>query len=176
MKTQVAKKISGAGNRKKISDAVMWIVVIAIIAFVIIFFFPEPLSEEVYSFSGYHCFSQTFICSQNISYSSTGQISLNLRQKVTYPAIYNVSFLCTSYNSTITSFTKFGSGFLNTTKATMPYNVTVHASGIRCYNSTGAVYIGPNTTFKGILFANFYTKNGTRNIIDAAAITIIRKG
>ena len=43
MKTQVAKKVTGAGNRKKISDAAIWIVVIAIIAFVIIFFFPGPL-------------------------------------------------------------------------------------------------------------------------------------
>jgi len=117
-----------------------------------------------------------FICSQNVNYSPTGQISLNLRQKVTYPEIYNVSFLCTSYNSTIASFTKFGSSVLNTTNSTMPYNVTVRASDIQCYNSTGPVHLSPNTTFKGALFANFYTKNGTRNVVDAVAITIIRKG
>ena len=131
---------------------------------------------EVITSSGNNCSSQIFICPLNISYSPTGQISLNVRQKLAYPAIYNVSFLCTSYNSTITSFTKFGSGVLNTTNSTMPYNVTVRASDIQCYNSTGPVHLSPNTTFKGVLFANFYTKNGTRNIIDAAAITIIRKG
>ena len=154
----------------------MWIVVIAIIALVVIFFFPGPLSEELYSFSYYHCFSQTFICSQNISYSSTGQISLNLRQKVTYPAIYNVSFLCTSYNSTITSFTKFGSGFLNTTNATMPYDVTVRASDIQCYNSTGPVYVGPKTKFHGVLYVSFNPSNETGFSTLAATIVINGNG
>ena len=176
MESQVEKKYQQTRDYRKIFKTIIWVALIIIGILFVLFFVSIPFPPQITSFSDYHCFSQTFICSQNISYSSTGQISLNLRQKVTYPAIYNISFLCTSYNSTITSFTKFGSGFLNTTNATMPYNVTVHASGIRCYNSTGAVYIGPNTTFKGILFANFYTKNGTRNIVDAAAITIIRKG
>ena len=131
---------------------------------------------EVITSSGNNCSSQIFICPLNISYSPTGQISLNVRQTLAYPAIYNVSFLCTSYNSTIASFTKFGSGVLNTTNSTMPYNVTVRASDIQCYNSTGPVHLSPNTTFEGILSANFYAKNRAHKILNAIPITVTGKG
>ena len=181
MKNSKDKKLTAQSNKYAailkylLISTLIAILLASLILFIILLGFNNN-SGHITSLSGYHCFSQMFICSQNVNYSPTGQISLNLRQKVTYPEIYNVSFLCTSYNSTIASFTKFGSSVLNTTNSTMPYNVTVRASDIQCYNSTGPVHLSPNTTFKGALFANFYTKNGTRNVVDAVAITIIRKG
>ena len=177
MKIQVAKKVPRAGNRKKIPDTVMWIVVIAIIAFVIIFFFPEPLSEEVHGFSGYNCISAAyhFTCSLNISYSPTGQISLNATQKTSSSEIYNVTFICLSDNTTLTNVTKT-SGFINTTNDAMPYDVVVHASDIRCYNREGPVYVSPNTTFHGILYVNFTTSNGRHVSGEVGAIAITGKG
>ena len=174
MENRTDKKGQHTKNYSKISKTIL-VSLMAIGILIALFFVGISYFVPSKPISGHNCFSQEFICSQNINYSPNGQISLNLRQK-DYPAIYDVSFLCVSYNSSITNFTRFGSGILNTTNSTMPYNVTVHVSDIQCYNSTSPVHFGPNTTFKGVLLASFYTKNRTYEISDAAAIEIIRKG
>ena len=147
-------------NHDKIFIAAILIIIVALLVFMVIFFFPGPLSNKFQSFSGYDCLSDAdnFTCSLNLSYSSTGQISLNVTQKANKYGIYNVTFFCLGNNAS--SLAK-PSGILNTTNNAMPYGIPVHVSDIQCYNSTGPVHVGPSTTFYGTLYVNFTTNNGS---------------
>lgn len=126
--------------------------------------------------SGYNCMAEyNFTCSFNINYTKTGQISLNISQKIVYPTMYRVTFTCVGDNTEITNITK-SSGILNTANSTMPYDIMVHVSDIQCYNRTGPVYVGPNTVFHGVLFIHFNI-NKERNLTTiASAIIISGKG
>lgn len=173
------EKLHGQKHAKVLID----IIIASLIAFLIIFFFfgiiffliPDN-STTFQNLSGYNCLSgHNFTCSLNISYSKTGQISLNISQKIVYPAIYNIAFICVGDNTGITNVTK-PSGILNTTNSTMPYKVKVHVSDIQCYNRTGPVYVGPKTKFHGVLYVSFNPSNETGFSTLAATIVINGNG
>jgi uncharacterized protein (UPF0333 family) len=94
-------------------------------------------------------------CSQNVTYTENGLISVVVIQDMPNTTIYNAAFACLGGIPSINYTKAKYSGITNSHNSTIPNNASVLVSGIQCYQGNTSVTFTPGTQFYGLLWINY---------------------